>query len=271
MHRSGTSFLARALNLGGAYLGNLDSLISHELVFNQDNKRGHWESKKFLELGEKTLSDNNGNWDKIPEKIMVSENLGNEIGKTVQELLIHPSLAAGYKDPRILLYFDSWQRYFPDNLIIIGIFRHPLKVAESLKIRNNFEYEKSLGLWKIYNERLLQLLDKHNGFLLDFDWSKKKLLSELSLIFEKTGLVKDVDLSEWYSDELLQSDKTFQDDYPLPLEISDLYDKLKERSRKNARISIKKQDADDVTNIIKGLMVQIQQHDKYSKKLMMKT
>ena len=56
MHRSGTSFLVRALNLAGVYLGSLDSIITHDLVPAKDNPRGHWENTKLLHLGEKTLS-----------------------------------------------------------------------------------------------------------------------------------------------------------------------------------------------------------------------
>ncbi len=44
MHRSGTSFLARGLNLGGVNLGELNSLLSHEWKFYEDNLRGHWEN-----------------------------------------------------------------------------------------------------------------------------------------------------------------------------------------------------------------------------------
>jgi len=47
MHRSGTSFLARALNLYGVNLGNLESLLSHEWKSLKDNPRGHWENKKI--------------------------------------------------------------------------------------------------------------------------------------------------------------------------------------------------------------------------------
>ncbi|MCH6574588.1 MAG: hypothetical protein IH795_05200 [Bacteroidetes bacterium] len=53
MHRSGTSFLVRALNLNGVYLGELDSLLSHEWKAFDDNPRGHWEHKKIYELQKK--------------------------------------------------------------------------------------------------------------------------------------------------------------------------------------------------------------------------
>ena len=239
MHRSGTSFLARALNLGGVFLGDLDSLISHEWRYQQDNLRGHWENKQFLDLGEKTLELNNGSWDKIPEKINIDEKLGKTIEKTIQDLAGFPSLASGYKDPRILLYFDAWKKYFPENTIIIGIFRDPLKVAESLKIRNNFPYEKSLDLLKIYNDNLISILEHQKGFLLNFDWPKEKLLSELALIFEKIGLTK-IDLSDWYSGELLKSNKTFQSTYALPDYIEKLYTKLVQRAEQNSNVKIEK-------------------------------
>lgn len=53
MHRSGSSFLARALNLYGVKLGELNSLLSHEWKAHQDNQRGHWENKKIFELEKK--------------------------------------------------------------------------------------------------------------------------------------------------------------------------------------------------------------------------
>ena len=162
MHRSGTSFLARALNLAGVHLGDLESLISNEWKYGQDNLKGHWENKKFLELGEKTLFNNNGSWHEVPEHIQIDKNLGNEITACCNDLMDHPSLAAGFKDPRIILNLDSWLPYLPKDIIIMGIFRHPLKVAESLKKRDNFSYEKSLNLWKIYNEKLLSILEKHS-------------------------------------------------------------------------------------------------------------
>jgi len=52
MHRSGTSFLARALNLAGVYLGNLDSIITHDFLLapHKHNIRGHWENTKLLPI-----------------------------------------------------------------------------------------------------------------------------------------------------------------------------------------------------------------------------
>ena len=239
MHRSGTSFLARALNLAGVYLGGLESLTSHEWNPLEDNLKGHWENKKILALSEKTLSSNKRNWANIPKKISISEQLGTEIKNTLYELETHSSLAWGFKDSRICLCLDSWAHYIPKNFIIVGIFRNPLKVAESLKKRNNFDYEKSLNLWKDHNQKLLYHLEKHNGFLIDFDWPKEKMLSEIKMIIEKLGLDKDMDLSEWYSEELFHSDKSHNPNYPLSDEIQSLYSKLKIKSNSNKKVRIK--------------------------------
>ncbi|MGH7909678.1 MAG: hypothetical protein ACRENW_07510, partial [Thermodesulfobacteriota bacterium] len=149
MHRSGTSWLARALNLQGAYLGDIEQLTSNEWRPLPDNLRGHWEHKRILELMEKTLAYNKGSWDNPPERIVINKELGHEIAQCIQELIMHPSLAVGFKDPRIILCLDAWLEYLPDSVVIVGIFRHPLKVAESLRKRNQFSYDKSLRLWKI--------------------------------------------------------------------------------------------------------------------------
>jgi len=268
MHRSGTSFLARALNLLGVNLGGYDSLTTHELKFNNDNLRGHWENKKILELAEKILESNNGTWDNIPKSMTISKEIGKEIKSCLAELVNTPALATGFKDPRILLYFDSWEKYLPKNFFVLGIFRHPLKVAESLKIRNQFSYEKSLELWKIYNEKLLQILEKHDGFLFDFDWSKKKLLDEIKIVAEKLGLEKNIDLKDWYAEELFHSDKTFKSNYNLPSEIIEIYNKLKQKSEqnKNLQISIHRK-KEELAEIINSLLSQIRTNSNYYKQL----
>ena len=196
MHRSGTSFLARAMNLAGMYLGNLDSMVSHEWRPMQDNLKGHWENARLQKLSQKILSDNKGKYDIPPKKVKVNKKFGLQLKKYTKELDNYSSLASGFKDPRILLYLDSYSKFMPKQCIIIGIFRSPLKVAESLATRNNFSYEKSLNLWKIYNQKLLENLEKYKGFLINFDWPKQKLFSELNLIFQKLGLHSDIDLSE---------------------------------------------------------------------------
>jgi len=57
MARSGTSFLARALNLCGVYLGDPDSLTSDEWRRLSGNQRGYPQDRQ-LELSDVTLPEN---------------------------------------------------------------------------------------------------------------------------------------------------------------------------------------------------------------------
>jgi len=272
MHRSGTSFLARALNLRGVYLGDYADFNSDDWRPAMDNPRGHWENKKFLEIAEKTLAINKGSWENIPENIKINKKIGNEIKGIVDNLKEKSPFAYGIKDPRILLFLDSWEKYLPKDFFIIGIFRHPLKVSESLKKRDQFSYEKSLIIWKLYNESLLKNLSKFDGFLLNFDWPKKKILYEIDLISKKIGLSTRIDISDWYTKELFKSDLTYKKDYPLNDEISELYSKLKKRAEQNDKVKIKINFSKNVTSrTIDDLLLVIQRNDKYFKKLVEKT
>jgi len=160
MHRSGTSFLVRALNLAGVNLGDFSSMLSNEWSDTLENPKGHWENMKILELTQKILKENNGTWDEIPEFISCSKENENAFKNTIIELLENSILAAGIKDPRLILLIDNLEHTFPKNSIYVGIFRNPLKVAESLFIRNKFDYEKSLKLWLEYNTKLLEFFNK---------------------------------------------------------------------------------------------------------------
>ena len=233
MHRSGTSFLAKCLNVSGVYLGK-NLLLSHTI--SKANPKGFWENQDFRKLSEKLLKENNGSWHQITSNLKCSNTIKQDYKKIVDKLVSESHFVSGIKDPRLLLIHDLILDVFPDNKIYVGIFRHPLKVVESLKIRNNFEYQKSLALWKAYNLKLLDYITKNNGFLFDFDWPKEKLLSEISQFIKKNGLLN-TDLNLEYSEDLLRSNKSFDSTYTIPQEIENLYEKLKERSLQNNAIN----------------------------------
>ena len=236
MHRSGTSYLIRALNLCGLNLGPESDFFDTELQPKFGNPRGHWENVKVTNLNEQILKLNGGSWHKVPKStIRTPKNFSNKINLICKSFYSENALAYGIKDPRFCLTLEKWKKYFP-NLVLVGVFRHPLKVAESLKKRDGFSYEESIELWKIYNQSLLNHLKKNKGFLVNFDWPRKKLLAQTKIICSKIGLAE-YDLSHWYSDSYKKSDKSFTKSYKLNSEIKQIYDKLKSISEKN--ISIK--------------------------------
>jgi len=81
MHRSGTSFLSRALNLGGVYLGTYSELISTDWNPIPENQGGHWENKSILPLTEETLSNSGGNWHEPPKKTIITDDLEQKFNK----------------------------------------------------------------------------------------------------------------------------------------------------------------------------------------------
>ena len=265
MHRSGTSFLARALNLRGTYLGSPEDLVSDDFRSLRDNLRGHWESSLFVKLADQTLQKNGGAWDEIPKKVVIDDNIGNEIKKYSNTLVEHPSFTAGFKDPRIIFCLESWEKFLPTNLVVVGIYRHPLKVAESLKQRNGFTYDKSINLWKQYNQKLLSLLEKYQGFLLNFDWPKEKLFSEIDLISEKLGLSKKISLDEWHTNDLKRSDILYNKTHSLNDSIISILSKLDERSEQNSKITINSvsRTVENLYEIIEGNLLELRNQHNY--------
>jgi hypothetical protein len=269
MHRSGTSFLARALNLRGTYLGPAEELISDDFRSSSDNLRGHWESNVFLKLADQTLQKNGGSWHEIPEKVAIDDSLGKEIKDYSTHLLEHPSLASGFKDPRTIFCLDSWEKFLPADFILVGIYRYPLKVCESLKQRNGFAYNKSINLWKQYNEKLLLLLEKYPGFLLNFDWPKEKLFSELDFISEKLGLSKKISLDEWYTADLKKSDGIYNEAHTLNDSIMSTLSKLGNRSAKNSEVLIPSisRTAENLSEITDSLLKELGNQHNYFRKI----
>jgi len=269
MHRSGTSFLIRALNLRGIYLGKFQDLVSDDWLPYQDNLRGHWEHRKVVELNENTLEYSGGSWDNIPVKIQINETIRKETKDFITELLNYKSLGAGIKDPRFLLSSEMWLPFLPKDFLVVGIYREPLKVAESLKKRNGFNYAKSIKLWKIYNQKLLQLLEKNNGFLLNFDWEKEKLFDEIDLICNKLALPTSLKLDEWYTPSLMQSDRSYDSNYKIDEDTKLILSKLNNKAQQNENVSVKKiiRSEEELMDTIINYLIQLQKQGIYFKRV----
>jgi hypothetical protein len=236
MHRSGTSYLTRALNLCGLNLGPISDYYDDEIQPIRGNPKGHWENIEVNQINEMILTANGGSWDIVPDSLnKIPSNIEETISDLLSKFHSSKSLAYGYKDPRFSITLEKWISKLK-NVVLVGIFRDPLKVAESLKTRNNFDYEKSISLWQKYNENLEQLLQKHGGFLINFDWPKKKLLEETQLVAKKLGLYPAA-LETWFSEDFKKSDKTFKT-HSLSPKILEIHNRLKEISCKNNHVKI---------------------------------
>jgi len=254
MHRSGTSFLAKYMKTCGVYLGmNLESYKNIET----ENLEGNWENSEFLQVSEELLKSNEGSWDKPPSNIKISKSLSAKFKKIFSKLAEEAPLAPGVKDPRLILFIEKILHLLPHESIIIGIYRNPLKAAESLKIRNGFNYEKSLSLWYIYNKKLLERVKDGNVFLLSFDWPHDKLFLELEKIVKKTNL-NYFKPDEIFKNDLIHSDFQYDKSFKLSENVQGLYLELEKYSQLNDSVNIKgiKNTEDDLKSIIKKMCVE---------------
>ena len=151
MHRSGTSVLARTLNLIGVDLGSKDAVRVEPA---DDNAKGHWEHKEIAFINETILRRYGGSWDEppiLPEGWQTSpalDDLRNDARKLIRDQFANASLW-GWKDPRTCLTLQFWQLLL-SNVHYIICLRNPVDVASSLEQRNELPAEKSFYLWLTY-------------------------------------------------------------------------------------------------------------------------
>ena len=156
MHRSGTSALARVVNLLGVPLGYQDSFIPDDA-----NPRGYWESRPLSGFQDRLLVRLGGSWAAPPRledgwerapRLVALIGRGRWIFGTVYG---NESLWM-WKDPRMSLTLPFWLRALRVNPVVIMIHRHPLEVARSLETRSKMPKLEALALWERYNRAMLQ-------------------------------------------------------------------------------------------------------------------
>jgi hypothetical protein len=149
MHRSGTSAVARVVNLAGA-------AISNQLMAPQpDNPRGFWESLPITELHDRALAQLGLAWDSI-EQVPGAWFGSTEAAAMRAELKAHVNADFPHgesfvmKDPRACRFVPVWLDVLTEleyRAVAIMPVRNPLEVAQSLERRDGFPVAKSLLLW----------------------------------------------------------------------------------------------------------------------------
>lgn len=182
MHRSGTSLVTKIIESQGVFMG--------------DKKQGDNESVFFIDINEKIFKMINAGWDNPDNFNFVNRFFNKNIIHIINnELKSFHSIKYfgfskyfnnhnflkikydwGWKDPRNTFTADYWKEIFPDAKII-HIYRNPVDVAHSMRIRQqNFieKYEESDD-FKNYCNKIKFLgtsyrcLDLDEGFML---WEK---------------------------------------------------------------------------------------------------
>lgn len=149
MHRSGTSVLARVLNLMGAYFGPEGVSTGA----NEENPKGFWERKDIRALNDSVLHGSGWDWNRIAHLDLrlvpppILENFHKHASRLVLEMDAHRPWMM--KEPRLCLLLPLWRRWL-EVPIGIHIYRHPVEVASSLKKRNDIPIPVGLAMWEKY-------------------------------------------------------------------------------------------------------------------------
>ena len=155
MHRSGTSALARVLNLMGLYFGEEDAGTGRS----SQNEKGFWERRDVRMINDSILFTSKCDWDLLAEfspdlvPDPTKEGHVSAITDVVTKLDAHRPWFV--KEPRLCVTFPIWRPALEQPLCI-HISRNPLEVAHSLKARNGIPIRVGLALWELYNVRALQ-------------------------------------------------------------------------------------------------------------------
>jgi hypothetical protein len=188
MHRSGTSMITSLLHACGLDLGPQQDLLPAA----PSNPLGFWESRSFFRLNKSILRELGGRWDRPPR----SEDAGWEnkpglgyLRKQAGRLIGHfrDKEPWGWKDPRNSLTLPLWRKLLPELKILICV-RHPLAVAESLRLRDEIPHAASLDLWLTYNCRVLAAAPAASRLVTHCDTYLHDPCAELRRVVKWAGL-----------------------------------------------------------------------------------
>ena len=144
MHRSGTSAVARLVNLLGVPM-----CVEADLVrAAPSNPRGHWESVSLVRFNDALLHKHGRAWWCPPRLGLVCS--GDPSAARELFASVYPTKQWVWKDPRTCLTLSFWLEALNTRPVGILVLRNPLEIAHSLERRDEFYLELSLALWERY-------------------------------------------------------------------------------------------------------------------------
>ena len=166
MHRSGTSLLAGLLHKNNIVFGEEENFIPKP---SQENVKGFYENYLFRRINDRIIEKSGyriKSWSSHVPEIIKADFITKYKMRKLLKKYSHKYLNWGWKDPRTCLTLKLWLNELNclnmlNSCKILYILRHPYAVANSMVRRGNTNFENSLKLWKIYNERALKTIDEN--------------------------------------------------------------------------------------------------------------
>ena len=192
MHRSGTSAITSLIGQLGPDVGDRAGLIAPS----EANEKGYWEIRTLTEFQESLLEKLGGGWDAPPGPRLGWERDWRLIRRLGLARRTFSNAYRGaeqwvWKDPRTVLLLPFWRRALRFDPIIVGIFRNPLEVADSLAVRDGMPRKQALGLWETYNRALLENARGLPAFITSYEdllHDPGAIARELGTFLNKHGL-----------------------------------------------------------------------------------
>ena len=150
MHRSGTSAVARVVNLLGADLGQ--RLMP---PMPNSNEKGFWENLDAVDIDERLLTGIGRSWHDVRDLPAgwLQSAAAVEASAAIKNLIQAEFGAVplwAVKDPRMCRLMPLWLPVLAECGIephVLFVLRHPLEVAASLHARDGWPHGRSLLLW----------------------------------------------------------------------------------------------------------------------------
>lgn len=153
MHRSGTSAVARLINMMGAYFAPEGLALAPK----NDNPKGFWERRDVLQLNEELLKLQECQWNQLAKwKFEDAGRIPAGLRQMMQILIMNMDGFRPWflKDPRMCLTLPAWLPLLEVPLAVM-VYRSPQEIALSLKNRNPISLEYALALWEYYTVGML--------------------------------------------------------------------------------------------------------------------
>ncbi|BAP55014.1 putative glycosyltransferase [Thioploca ingrica] len=150
MHRSGTSMVARLLNMMGAYFATEATAMFPTAA----NPKGYWEREDIRQLNDQVIQSLGMSWDNISDfdSPLLTEELQQRIRHSAQKIIFSLETRRPWmiKDPRLCLLLPLWKPLL-EIPVCVYVYRSPIQVAQSLKTREGFPLILGMALWEKYN------------------------------------------------------------------------------------------------------------------------
>jgi len=160
MHRSGTSTVARAINLMGVPLGEVEKMMPP----NRGNSEGYWEHLEINDFQIRLMARLRRDWDAaepLPEGWLQSEAVKPfkaELTKIIAANFGGRPIWA-WKEPRSCVLLPLWREVLAAaqiELSCLFVVRNPVDVAGSLMRRDGIPFNRAVAIWFHYNMVALQ-------------------------------------------------------------------------------------------------------------------